>query len=104
MGRIFISYRRSDSQDIVGRIYDRLIAVFPGDSVFRDTYSIPPGASFPLFLQQVSESALVNTLGLAPKTAEENRVFLLLPLPEGTPAESLQPPAAVRMGSRKASH
>lgn len=43
---IFISYRRSDSADISGRIYDRLIGKFGKEQVFKDVDSIPLGSNF----------------------------------------------------------
>jgi len=43
---IFISYRRSDSADITGRIYDRLIDRFGKEPVFKDVDSIPLGSNF----------------------------------------------------------
>ena len=43
---IFISYRRDDSSDVAGRIYDRLIQHFGKHSVFKDVDSIPLGADF----------------------------------------------------------
>src|SRR5690606_2945867 len=47
MPRIFISYRRADSQTICGRIYDRLKAAFGGaQNVFKDVESSPPGVDF----------------------------------------------------------
>jgi hypothetical protein len=46
MPRIFISYRRSDSQAITGRIYDRLIAAFGQGNIFKDVDRIPPGSTF----------------------------------------------------------
>lgn len=46
MARIFISYRRVDSTDATGRIYDRLVHAFGTASVFKDVDSIPPGADF----------------------------------------------------------
>ena len=46
MAKIFISYRRSDTQIIVGRIYDRLEAAFGRDNVFKDVFDIPPGKDF----------------------------------------------------------
>ncbi|MBN2119047.1 MAG: toll/interleukin-1 receptor domain-containing protein [Anaerolineales bacterium] len=46
LGRIFISYRRSDSADIAGRIYDRLIEEFGRDPIFKDVDSIPLGIDF----------------------------------------------------------
>lgn len=49
---IFISYRRSDSEDITGRIYDRLKGHFDQDLIFRDLDSIPLGNNFQQVLQQ----------------------------------------------------
>ncbi len=43
---IFISYRRSDSIDVTGRIYDRLIAHYGKASIFKDVDSIPYGSDF----------------------------------------------------------
>ncbi len=44
--RIFISYRRSDSAAIVGHIYERLVARYTRESVFRDVDDIPLGWDF----------------------------------------------------------
>jgi len=44
--RIFISYRRSDSNDIAGRLYDRLVDDFGKETVFKDVDSIPAGVNF----------------------------------------------------------
>lgn len=44
--RIFMNYRRQDSMDICGRIWDRLIQAFGRSSVFRDVASIQPGANW----------------------------------------------------------
>ena len=41
MKDIFLSYRRSDSRETTGRIYDSLIESFGDDAVFRDIDSIP---------------------------------------------------------------
>lgn len=43
---IFISYRRQDSADATGRIYDRLIQHFGREQVFKDVDSIPLGVDF----------------------------------------------------------
>jgi hypothetical protein len=51
MPRIFISYRRNDSLESTGRIYDRLVQRFGCDSVFRDIDSIPLGLPFPSVLR-----------------------------------------------------
>jgi TIR domain-containing protein len=50
---IFVSYRRSDSQDVTGRIYDRLLTKFSRQQVFKDVDNIPLGVSFPLHLKQM---------------------------------------------------
>jgi hypothetical protein len=44
--KIFISYRRIDSADVAGRIYDRLVQAFDKKSVFKDVDSIPVGLDF----------------------------------------------------------
>jgi uracil-DNA glycosylase len=46
MRRIFINYRRQDSEGYVGRLYDHLARHFPTESIFMDVDSIPPGADF----------------------------------------------------------
>lgn len=43
---IFISYRRADSGDICGRIYDRLVAAFGERSVFWDVRTMPDAQDF----------------------------------------------------------
>jgi hypothetical protein len=43
---IFISYRREDSIDVTGRIYDRLCQHFGKQNVFKDVDSIPLGVDF----------------------------------------------------------
>ncbi|PZV05281.1 MAG: hypothetical protein DCF32_11300 [Leptolyngbya sp.] len=49
---VFISYRRLTSKDITGRIYDRLVAHFGENSVFKDVDSIPFGVNFCHHLEQ----------------------------------------------------
>ena len=46
MPRITISYRREDSEAVTGRIFDRLVAYYGRDSIFRDIYNIPLGVDF----------------------------------------------------------
>jgi len=64
-GNLFISYRRSDSADIVGRIYDSLVSVFGRDPIFKDVDSIPLGVDFQQYLdQKVSEcNVLLAVIG-----------------------------------------
>jgi hypothetical protein len=45
-GSIFISYRRSDSIDVTGRIYDQLASHYGQGVVFKDVDSIPYGTDF----------------------------------------------------------
>lgn len=49
-GIIFMSYRRSDSADVTGRIYDRLLQAFGKVAVFKDVDSIPLGVDFKEYL------------------------------------------------------
>lgn len=57
--KIFISYRRKDSQVFTDRIYERLAAHFGADAVFRDIQSIQYGEQFPDRLQQAVEGCQV---------------------------------------------
>ena len=41
-GKVFISYRRADSQHVSDRIYEHLVERFGDDTVFKDVDSIPP--------------------------------------------------------------
>lgn len=47
MAGVFISYRRDDAGGDAGRLYDRLVAHFGADRVFRDVDTIEPGDRFP---------------------------------------------------------
>jgi uncharacterized membrane protein YeaQ/YmgE (transglycosylase-associated protein family) len=51
-GGIFISYRRTDSAHVAGRIYDRLVGVFGTPAVFKDVDSIPLGFDFKEYLDE----------------------------------------------------
>ncbi len=47
MGKIFICYRRQDSQDMAGRLFDRLVDRFGEANVFFDVDKIPLAVKFP---------------------------------------------------------
>lgn len=51
-GVIFISYRRSDTAHVAGRVYDRLVGDFGKVSVFKDVDSIPLGMDFKEYLDE----------------------------------------------------
>ena len=57
MPRITISYRRDDSLDITGRIFDRLDGHFGREAVFRDIDSIPAGADFRRHIERVLDES-----------------------------------------------
>jgi hypothetical protein len=63
---IFVSYRRSDSQDVTGRIYDRLVAKFSQKQVFKDVDNIPLGVSFPVHIKQMLRKASVLLVIMGP--------------------------------------
>src|SRR6516165_10641737 len=46
MPKVAISYRRTDSDAITGRIFDRLVARYGSESVFRDIDNMPAGVDF----------------------------------------------------------
>jgi hypothetical protein len=46
MSKIFISYRRDDSDEAAGRLSDHLVSQFGHDSVFMDVDGIEPGRDF----------------------------------------------------------
>jgi hypothetical protein len=51
-GRVFISYRRDDSRDIVGRIDDHLVRLLGREGVFLDVDAIPIGVNFRRHIEQ----------------------------------------------------
>jgi hypothetical protein len=77
-GGIFISYRRSQTAHVAGRLADRLRQHFGPDNVFVDIDSIPPGTEFLSLLEDsVASSAAVVVL-IGPNWAD-------LPGPDGRP-------------------
>jgi formylglycine-generating enzyme required for sulfatase activity len=60
---IFIGYRRDDTADVSGRVYDRLRGTFGADAVFKDVDNLDPGIEFGEYI-----------LGVLPKC----RVFLAM--------------------------
>jgi uncharacterized protein (TIGR02594 family) len=57
MPKVSISYRRSDSEAITGRIFDRLIRHYGRRSVFRDIDNIPVGVDFRSHVQKILQKS-----------------------------------------------
>jgi hypothetical protein len=49
---IFVSYRRNESSDISGRIYDRLASAYGRKRVIRDVDSIPLGVDYREYIER----------------------------------------------------
>jgi hypothetical protein len=66
MPKIAISYRRSDSSAIAGRIFDRLAAHYGKASVFMDIDNIPFGADFRAHIRAVLQETQVLIVVIGP--------------------------------------
>ncbi|NET33245.1 MAG: TIR domain-containing protein [Cyanothece sp. SIO1E1] len=73
---IFVSYRRSDSSDVTGRIYDCLADHFGHDVVFRDVNAIPLGVDFRAHLHETVGQChvLIAVIGLTWLAALQERL------------------------------
>jgi formylglycine-generating enzyme required for sulfatase activity len=59
VGKLFISYRRDDTQDFTRSVYERLAARFGADNIFMDVDSVQLGSDFRQSLRDaVAESSL----------------------------------------------
>ena len=67
MAKITISYRREDSMDITGRIFDRLSSHYGRETVFRDIDNIPPGIDFREHIRASIEDSGVMTVVVGPR-------------------------------------
>ncbi len=65
--RIFLSYRREDSADASGRIYDRLADHFGEAAIFKDVDDIPFGVNFRTYLGQMVEDSVVELVVIGPE-------------------------------------
>jgi non-specific serine/threonine protein kinase len=69
MSRVMISYRRSDSAGIAGRIFDRLVAHFGPDAVFMDVENIPYGVDFQDYINRALKTIDVVVAVMGPAWA-----------------------------------
>jgi hypothetical protein len=67
MANIMISYRRSDSAAIAGRIRDRLAEYYGADAIFMDIDSIPFGMDFRQQIQEVVTKNHIMLVLIGPK-------------------------------------
>jgi TRAP-type mannitol/chloroaromatic compound transport system substrate-binding protein len=79
MPRIIISYRRSDSAAMAGRIFDRLHAYYGDQSMFMDIDNIPFGTDFRRYIKDAlgESDALVAVVGprwLGPRDVGRPRI------------------------------
>ena len=65
MSKIFICYRRDDSEGYTGRLYDRLVQRFGKERVFLDIADIPAGTDFLAYIRSVIRecSAMLVVIG-----------------------------------------
>lgn len=63
---LFINYRREDSENVVGRIYDRLAQHFGKGTVFKDVEDILPGVDFRRVLEREVLSTDVMLVVIGP--------------------------------------
>ena len=66
MSKIAISYRREDSMDITGRIFDRLVGCYGREAVFRDIDNISPGRDFRKHLKKIIGDADILIVVVGP--------------------------------------
>jgi hypothetical protein len=67
MPRIALSYRRADSDAMTGRLFDRLVAHYGRQSVFRDIDDIPLGVDFRTHIQSVLNQSDIVLVVMGPR-------------------------------------
>lgn len=72
MSRIFINYRRQDTEGYVGRLYDHLARHFDPDNIFMDVTSIEPGADFVQTLEEAVAACDVFIAMIGPRWLTAN--------------------------------
>lgn len=67
---IFIGYRRDDTADVAGRIYDALERKFGRDRLFKDVDNLRPGADFGAYIKSVLPRCQVALILIGPNWLE----------------------------------
>lgn len=63
---IFIGYRRDDTADVAGRIYDALETRFGKERLFKDVDNIPPGVDFGKYIKSILPRCRVALILIGP--------------------------------------
>lgn len=66
MSKIFINYRRMDTEGYVGRLYDHLIPKLKPENIFMDVKDIEPGADFVQILEDAVAQCEVFIAAIGP--------------------------------------
>src|ERR1043166_4365500 len=98
MPHIIISYRRTDSDAITGRIRDRLAAHFGDDSIFMDVDSIPLGTDFREHIKQALATNDILIAVVGPKWLGQGRGGTSR-IMEGTDPVRVEVETAMKSGS-----
>jgi hypothetical protein len=69
-GAIFIGYRRDDTADVAGRLYDALTRRFGRARIFKDVDNIPPGVDFGRYISDVLPRCRVALILIGPNWAQ----------------------------------
>src|SRR5687768_9222486 len=70
MSTVFLCYRRSDSADVTGRIWDHLVRHLGEKCLFRDVSSLAGGVDFQSAILSAIESCSVVLVVIGPRWLE----------------------------------
>ena len=66
MSGIFLSYRRTDVPDAVGRVYDNLRTTFRRHEVFKDVDSVPVASDFRIVINRALKDCRIVLVAIGP--------------------------------------
>jgi hypothetical protein len=72
-GKVFINYRREDTAQAAGRIYDRLAQAFGREAIFMDIDKIPYGNDFTTHIRDQFNSCKIVVALIGPKWLSARR-------------------------------